>query len=267
MYKVIYSAIVLIFFSLSANSQTMRKEDIADAIITAVEYNNEFDNHFTTNIPRIPLYTVFVNKDKIWNDTELDRLIKELNNIQNEVTFYSDTKEGYRKCVKEIKKKKFESLRVWFSEVDSNRIMILINPLQYNRHKKYCWEISDGSYVLCCKSKYSNKWFVIHEFFIHAMYKNNIDYEVLTKQLYDNLQHKQLETENDYILLFNYLRKQDDSEYYAKIKELLCSIIEKNPEITERVDNYFFLFSELRTIDENTSVIEENYKKITEKTH
>ena len=99
------------------------------------------------------------------------------------------------------------------------------------------------------------------------MYKNNIDYEVLSKQLYDNLQHKQLETENDYILLFNYLRKQDYSEYYVKIKELLCSIIEKNPEITERVDNYFFLFSELRTIDENTSVIEENYKKITEKTH
>ena len=267
MYRFAYSTIVLIFFSLSAHSQTMNNKDIADAIITAVEYNNEFDNHFTTNIPRIPLYTVFVNKDKIWNDTELDRLIKELNNIQNEVTFYSDTKEGYRKCEKEIKKKKFESLRVWFSEVDSNRIMILINPLQYNRHKKYCWEISDGSYVLCCKSKYSNRWFVIHEFFIHAMYKNNIDYEVLTKQLYDNLQHKQLETENDYILLFNYLRKQDDSEYYVKIKELLCSIIEKNPEITERVDNYFFLFSELRTIDENTSVIEENYKKITEKTH
>ena len=145
--------------------------------------------------------------------------------------------------------------------------MILINPLQYNRHKKYCWEISDGSYVLCCKSKYSNRWFVIHEFFIHAMYKNNIDYEVLTKQLYDNLQHKQLETENDYILLFNYLRKQDDSEYYAKIKELLCSIIEKNPEITERVDNYFFLFSKFRIIDDSTSVIEENYKKITEKTH
>ena len=95
----------------------------------------------------------------------------------------------------------------------------------------------------------------------------NIDYSLITRQLYDNLQHKQLETENDYILLFNYLRKQDDSVYYVKIKELLCGIIEKNPEITERVDNYFFLFSELRTIDENTSVIEENYKKITEKTH
>lgn len=94
MYRFAYSTIVLIFFSLSAHAQTMNNKDIADAIITAVEYNNEFDNHFTTNIPRIPLYTVFVNKDKIWNDTELDRLIKELNNIQNEVTFYSDTKEG-----------------------------------------------------------------------------------------------------------------------------------------------------------------------------
>ena len=267
MYRLVYSAIVLIFFSLSAHAQTMNNKDIADAIITAVEYNNEFDNHFTTNIPRIPLYTVFVNKDKIWNDTELDRLIKELNNIQNEVTFYSDTKEGYRKCVKEIKKKKFESLRVWFSEVDSNRIMILINPLQYNRHKKYCWEISDGSYVLCCKSKYSNRLFVIHEFFIRAMYNNNIDYEVLTKQLYDNLLHKQLETENDYILLFNYLRKKDNSEYYVKIKELLCTIIEENPEIAELIDNYFFLFSEFRIIDESTSLIEENYKKITETIH
>lgn len=267
MYRLVYSAIVLIFFSLSAHAQTMNNKDIADAIITAVEYNNEFDNHFTTNIPRIPLYTVFVNKDKIWNDTELDRLIKELNNIQNEVTFYSDTKEGYGKCVKEIKKKKFESLRVWFSEVDSNRIMILINPLQYNRHKKYCWEISDGSYVLCCKSKYSNRWFVIHEFFVRAMYNNNIDYEVLTKQLYDNLLHKQLETENDYILLFNYLRKKDNSEYYVKIKELLCSIIEENPEVAELIDNYFFLFSKFRIIDESTSVIEENYKKITETIH
>ena len=175
--------------------------------------------------------------------------------------------EGYRKCVKEIKKKKFESLRVWFSEVDSNRIMILINPLQYNRHKKYCWEISDGSYVLCCKSKCSNRWFVVHEFFVRAMYNNNIDYEVLTKQLYDNLLHKQLETENDYILLFNYLRKKDNSEYYVKIKELLCSIIEENPEIAELIDNYFFLFSKFRIIDESTSVIEENYKKITETIH
>lgn len=158
-------------------------------------------------------------------------------------------------------------MRVWFSEVDSNRIMILINPLQYNRNKKYCWEISDGSYVLCCKSKYSNRWFVIHEFFIRAMYNNNIDYEVLTKQLYDNLLHKQLETENDYILLFNYLRKKDNSEYYVKIKELLCSIIEENPEIAELIDNYFFLFSKIRIIDESTSVIEENYKKITETIH
>lgn len=265
MYRFAYSTIVLIFFSLSAHSQTMNNKDIADAIITAVEYNNEFDNHFTTNIPRIPLYTVFVNKDKIWDDTELDRLIKELNNIQNEVTFYSDTKEGYRKCEKEIKKKKFESLRVWFSEVDSNRIMILINPLQYNRHKKYCWEISDGSYVLCCKSKYSNRWFVIHEFFIREMYRKyiNINYEVLTKQLYYNLLCRQPGTEHDYMLLFNYLRMQDDSEYYVKIKELLRSIIEKNPEVAERVNNYFFLFSKFRIIDENTSVIEENYKKIT----
>ena len=267
MYRLVYSAIVLIFFSLSASSQIMRMENIADAIIAAVEYQNNFDSHFTTNIPQIPRYTVFVKKDEIWDDTKLDSLTKDLNNRQYKITFFSDTKKDYRKCIKKIKKKKFESLRVWFSEVDSNRIMILINPLQYNRHKKYCWEISDGSYVLCCKSKYSNSWFVIHEFFIRAMYNNNIDYEVLTKQLYDNLLHKQLETENDYILLFNYLRKKDNSEYYVKIKELLCSIIEENPEIAELIDNYFFLFSKFRIIDESTSVIEENYKKITETIH
>ena len=72
---------------------------------------------------------------------------------------------------------------------------------------------------------------------------------------------------NDYILLFNYLRKKDNSEYYVKIKELLCSIIEENPEIAELIDNYFFLFSKFRIIDENTSVIEDNYKKITETIH
>ena len=42
MYRLVYSAIVLIFFSLSAHAQTMNNKDIADAIITAVEYNNEF---------------------------------------------------------------------------------------------------------------------------------------------------------------------------------------------------------------------------------
>lgn len=90
------------------------------------------------------------------------------------------------------------------------------------------------------------------------------DYSLLTRQLYDNLLHRQLETEADYMLLFNYLRKQDDSEYYVKIKELLCSIINDNPEVAERVDNYFFLFSKFRFRDEATYIIEENYKKITE---
>ena len=267
MYKLIYSAIVLIFFSLSANSQTMRKEDLADAIIAAVEYHNDLDSHFTTNIPQIPQYTVFLKEDKVLDNTELDSLIKDLNSKQHKITFFSDTKEGLKKGVKKIKKKKFDSWRIGFLKDDNNRISITIAPLFYYRYRKYQWTISDASQILCCKSKYSNKWFVIHEFFIHAMYKNNIDYEVLTKQLYDNLLHKQLETENDYMLLFNYLRKQDYSEYYVKIKELLCSIIEKNPEITERVDNYFFLFSKFRIIDDSTSVIEENYKKITEKTH
>ncbi len=266
MYRLVYYAIVLIFFSLSANSQTMRKEDVADAIIAAVEYNNDFDNHFKTNIPNIPRYIVFVKKDENWNNTELDSLIKDLNSKQYKITFFPETKKDFRKCIKIIKKKKFDSWRINLLEVDSNRIFITIRPLFYNRYKKYRWEISEGWSILCCKSKYSNKWFVIHEFFINAMYRNNnaIDSEELTKQLYDNLLHKQLETENDYMLLFNYLRKQDDSEYYVKIKELLCSIIEKNPEITERVDNYFFLFSKFRFIDDSTSVIEENYKKITE---
>ena len=54
MYRLVYSAIVLIFFSLSASSQIMRMENIADAIIAAVEYQNNFDSHFTTNIPQIP---------------------------------------------------------------------------------------------------------------------------------------------------------------------------------------------------------------------
>ena len=52
MYRLVYSAIVLIFFSLSASSQIMRMENIADAIIAAVEYQNNFDSHFTTIFPK-----------------------------------------------------------------------------------------------------------------------------------------------------------------------------------------------------------------------
>ncbi len=263
MYRLACFTIVLISFSLSASPQTMRKEDIADAIIAAVEYHNDFDNHFTTKFHQIPRYTAFVRKDEIWNNIELDSLIKDLNSTQYKITFFPDTKKGRRKGVKKINKKKFVSQEISFLEVDSNRIFIIIRPLFYNRYRKYQWGISDPYEILCYKSKYSNNWFVIHEFFINAMYNNNTDYEVLTKQLYDNLLHSQLETENDYMLLFNYLRKKDDSEYYVKIKELLCSIIEKNPEVAERVENYFFLFSKFRFIDESTSVIEENYKKIT----
>lgn len=265
MYRLVYSTIVLIFFSLSANSQTMRKEDTTDAIIAAVEYHNDFDSHFKTNLPHTPRYTVFVRKDEIWNNTKLDSLIKDLNSKQYKITFFPETKKDFRKSIKKIKKKKFDSWRINLLEVDSNRIFITIRPLFYNRYKKYSWMISDGPSILCCKSKYSNKWFVIHESFIIEMYRKNdyIDYEILTKQLYDNLLHKQLETENDYILLFNYLRKQDDSEYYINIKQLLCSIIDENTEVAERIENYFFMFSKFRFRDENTSVIEENYKKIT----
>lgn len=265
MYRLVYFAIILIFFSLSANSQTMRKEDVADAIISAVEYQNDFDSHFTTIFSYMPQYTVFVKKDKIWSNIELDSLIKDLNSKQYKITFFSETKEGLRKGAKKIKKRKFESWSINLLEVDNNRIFITIRPLYYNRYRKYKWMISEGPSILCCKSKYSNQWFVIHDFFINAMDRknNDIGYEELTKQLYDNLLHKQLETENDYMLLFNYLRKQDDSEYYPKIKELLCSIIKKNPGVAERVNNYFFVFSEFRFIDESTSVIEENYKKIT----
>ena len=62
MYRLACFTIVLISFSLSASPQTMRKEDVADAIISAVEYQNDFDSHFTTNFSYMPQYTVFVKK-------------------------------------------------------------------------------------------------------------------------------------------------------------------------------------------------------------
>ena len=70
------------------------------------------------------------------------------------------------------------------------------------------------------------------------------DYPLLTQQLYNNLQKSQLHTEVDFMLLLSYLRKQDDSEYYPKIKELLKCMISENPEINERVQTYLYLIHE-----------------------
>ena len=67
----------------------------------------------------------------------------------------------------------------------------------------------------------------------------------------------------DEVMITRRYYRSGDSEYYINIKQLLCSIIDENTEVAERIENYFFMFSKFRFRDENTSVIEENYKKIT----
>lgn len=251
--------VTTVLFLPYSSAQEMSTEDTKEAIISAIEFCNATSTHdenFSYN-------TVMIYKSFLKDKVVADSIIYEFNRNQSGIVFYNSTK-AIKKKNKGIKGNWFI---FYYGKIDTNRIEIVLSDCFYKGKKTLI--NPDGETIICRKSAITGKWHIVHQFFIYQMGHEfrSVGYPLITKQLYENLQHKQLETENDYMLLFNYLRKQDDSEYYVKIKELLCSIIEKNPEITERVDNYFFLFSKFRIIDDSTSVIEENYKKITEKTH
>lgn len=255
MKRLVAFIVTIVLFLPYSYAQKMSIEDTKEAIISAIEFCNGISTHngnFSYN-------TVMVYKSFLKDKVVADSIIYELNKNQSDIVFYNSRKT--------IKKKNKEIKRSWFifyyGEIDTNRIEIVLSDCIYNGKKTLI--NPDGETIVCSKSAITGKWHIVHHFFIYRMGREfrNTDYSLLTRQLYDNLLHKKLKTENDYMLLFNYLRKRDVSEYYIKIKELLCSIIDENPEVAERIDNYFFLFAKFRMIDESTSVIEGNYKNIT----
>ena len=246
----------IVLFSPYSSAQQMSTEDTKEAIISAIEFCNATSTHkgrFSYNI-------VMIYESFFYTKMVADSIIYKFNSNQSDIVFYNSRKT--------IKKKNKGIKRSWFisyyGEIDTNRIKIVLSDCFYKWRKTLI--NPDGETIICSKSAITGKWHIVHQFFIYRMEREfrNTDYPLLARQLYDNLCKEHLESESDFMVLFNYLRKQDDSEYYIRIKERLCSIIEKNPEITEQVDNYFFLFSKFRAIDESTSAIEANYKKITE---
>lgn len=247
--------VTIVLFLPYSSAQKMSTKDTKEAIISAIEYCNGISTHygcFSYNI--VMIYENFFN-DKVATDI----FVNELNRNKSDIFFYNSRKT--------LKKKNKGIKRNWFifyyAEVDTNRIEIILSDCFYKGKETLI--NPDGESIICKKSAINSKWHIVHQFYIYRMGNEfrETDYSSLTRKLYENLCKGHLESEDDFILLFNYLRKQDESEYYVKIKELLCSIINDNPEVAERVENYFFLFSKFRFIDESTSVIEENYKKIT----
>lgn len=251
--------VAIMLFTTSSSAQKMSAEDTKEAIISAIECCNSMSVY---DMMPISYNTVMVYENFFKDKVVADSVINELNRNQSDIVFYNS--------LKALKKKNRRIDGSWsifcYSEVDTNIIKIDLSCCFYKGKKTYFH--SSASYIICKKSDYSGKWHVARESFI-AKRRNSArgaDYSALTKQLYKNLQNGVLEIEPDYILLFNYLIKQDDSEYYPKIKELLKCLIDKNPEIDERVQTYFYLYKKVGT-EYYASTIEKNYNKILDRTN
>ena len=239
----------------SVSAQSINTDDLRNALVSAIKLSNSTREE--------PLrFIKFYNLHEYKNDS----IIEELNKNDEGFIFYKEKtrSDRWKLFANKIKKNKFYAWRIYFLDVKSNRITIVINELSYKRFGKS--EIHCGARFVCRKSGYSGNWHAANEIFVSKMIKLycTTDYSVLTKQLYDKLHSRQLESENDYILLLNYLRKQDDSEYYPKIKELLKYMIGENPEINECVQTYLYMIQETGYGDTGYVFygIEQNYNKI-----
>ena len=252
MKKFVNFIIATIFLSISANAQSINADDLRDALVSAINLRNRTEEK--------PLrFIIFYDLCEYENDS----IIKELNKNDEGFIFYKgETRAEKRRFAYKIKKIKFTSWRILFFDIECNRISLVINKLHYNLFKKYSL-LGHGVLFVCRKSDYSGKWYAADERFIVDRFRNagKTDYSVITKQIFEKLQNGILETDTDYKLLFNYLTKQDDSEYYPKIKELLKCLIGKNPEINERVQTYFYLYEKMGT-EYSASTIVNNYYRI-----
>lgn len=257
MSKYLFLIIVMVLFLPSVSAQEISVGDTKDAIISAIEFSNDVSVKFNLRHTYPSKNTVKVYSSLFNDEVASDSFIDELNRNQSGIVFYKSHKAFYKK------NKKIDSswLIVKYHKVDSNIVVIYMSDCWYN--KKMLNVNPDVVCIVCRKSSTTCKWHIAHEFFIPMMFHNfsETDYYLLTKQLYNNLQNGQLETETDYMLLFNYFREQDESEYYPKIKELLKCMISENPEINERVQTYLYMIQESGygyVFDE----IEQNYNKI-----
>lgn len=266
MNRVLCIAIFIIALPLSALPQTMGRGDLSNAIVSAIEFHNaltvERDLRYNLN-GKLRYNSVCISAHNFLNKKEQNCLLKELNSNKLGLIFYKNIEEYARRT----NKKEFSSWDISFSEIDSNRLRISIGEVHYNQNNEYYKAaISDKVHIICEKSGYSNNWIFAHPFFIYDMCSEyrKTDYSKLTRQLYKILLDGGVKTEAHYISLFNYLRKEDKSEYHSLIKEQLNSIIENNPNVKEKIELYFKLFADARIVDEDTRIIEENFRKITE---
>lgn len=239
MSKFFFLIINVVFFIASINAQEI-SNDTKEAIISAIEFSNNISVRFDLQHIYQSRNTVKVYSNMFNNKVASDNIINKLNRNQSGIVFYN----SYKTFHKKNKKIDCSWLIVDYHKTDNNLIVIYLSDCYYK--DKMLNVNPDVVCIVCKKSSTTARWHISHEFFIHTMSNKFLetDYPLLTQQLYNNLQKSQLHTEVDYMLLLSYLRKQDDSEYYPKIKELLKCMISENPEINERVQTYLYLIHE-----------------------
>ena len=251
MKKFVNFIIATIFLSMSANAQSINADDLRDALVSAINLRNR-------TVKKPLRFITFYDLREYENDSIIEELNK---NDEGFIFFKGKTRAERRRFINKIMKIKFRGWQIFFIDIECNRISLIISELHYSRFKKRVG-IGCGTLFVCRKSDYSGKWYAADEIFnVNRRFSaGKTDYSVITKQIFEKLQNGILETDNDYTLLFNYLTKQDDSEYYPKIKELFKCLIDKNPEINERIQTYFYLYEEAENEYSAPAIINNYYR-------
>ena len=265
MNKFIKFGILVMLFPLSAKAQTMSKEDLADAIIAAMEYCNDTDRHINKR-EYIVADKVMLFETSFDFESAPDSLVDELNK-KSRFDFFTNQHDYIKKH--KIWKMEFEVIHN-YRVIDSNNVILAVSGqtscykrrlLGKFRPARIC---PDRIFMISSKSEFSNEWKIYHVDFVYYLCEKNGVYDdaTLATMLYENLQHGKLNTMDEFVLLLNYLRKKEETTQDDTINELLCQYIEGHPEAKEILEDYFLLLSRIKIHGDNANLIEENYRKI-----
>ena len=268
--KFVFIIAIIVLFPLCASAQIMGKENLADAIIAAMEYCNDRDSHIEKR--------EYIVADKIMIfETSFDfifapdSLVEELNK-KSRFDFFTEQHDYIKKH--NIKKMEFVVIHN-YRIIDSNNVILAVSGGKSYYKKRFFGKFKptaicpDKIFMISSRSAISNKWIIYHADFVYYLSEKNGIYDDLTlaTMLHNNLLHDKLNTIDEFVLLFNYLRKKEETPQDNTTNELLRKYIETHPETKEILKSYFLLLSTVRIHGDNAHLIEENYKKITEKTH
>ena len=262
--------LLLLYFAfgiapLFCKAQTMSKEDLADAIIAAMEYCNDTDRHINKR-EYIVADKVMIFDTGFDYKSAPDSLVDELNK-RSRFDFFTNQHDYIKKH--KIWKMEFEVIHN-YRVIDSNNVILAVSGETSCYKRRLLGKFRpaalcpDRIFMISSWSEISGEWEIYHEDFVYYLCEKNGIYNdsTLATMLYENLQHGKLNTMDEFVLLLNYLRKKEETPQDDAINKLLCCYIDEHPEAKETLEDYFLLLSRIKIHGDNADLIEGNYRKI-----